>query len=650
MVVLRRIVHIFARTQRNVFDNLFFLWLRFRLRVEFRQISSMAKRLQGGNFGELVDTPRSRLLMKIPEPNDALVLSGNGGKNDRPLPGTGLLAERLVGIGIQSIMLDTRLTHKQILKAFLLVLYAGAGLEPPPGQEPRPTGRRMHRIAKELVNGQAFRRFFMLIHLIPDIQLLKIEYVYTKKFSTRWIDAMPRLGHSKKHRTLPKIAPLLGLVSSLVVINMILWIYHPPSGLWFGVTSVVVLGVGVTYLLCILASVQYDREHLDVLLKDSLREITDLSYFSLWNPNPSLKLNAEGELLYANPAAEELLWKLNLSIRDVKDILPDDYLSRITAALESDRASKEVEVKSRRRTLQWRFCRFPKERAVLVTGKDVTSLMKLELELRDINETLEERVQTRTLEVMLMQDVTIMSLSTLAESRDPDTGAHLNRTYNYVRILAETLKNHPRFRELLSQPGVIDKLYRSAPLHDIGKVGTSDAILLKNGRLDENEYKVMKQHTITGGDTFRWAEAWLGTNSFLQFAREIAYYHHEKWDGSGYPFGLQGEDIPISARLMALADVYDAMRSKRCYKQAFSHEDTRDLITSETGSHFDPAVVEAFLEAEEQFIAVAEQYADINQKVDSYIYATSNVRKNESSDFHDSPRVSFPRILSANIA
>ncbi|MBN1942036.1 MAG: HD domain-containing protein [Phycisphaerae bacterium] len=394
------------------------------------------------------------------------------------------------------------------------------------------------------------------------------------------------------------------------MIDLLLWTYHPASGLWFGVAIAALLGGAAAYLVYALASVQYDREHRDALLKDSLREITDLSHFPLQNPNPNFKCGDEGELLYANPAAEALLAKLHLPAGAAGEILPEDYRRRIGEALGSDLPSEEVEAQRHGRTLRWRFSRFPKERAVLITGVDVTPLKALEMELRDMNETLEERVQARTLEVMLTQDVTIMSLSTLAESRDPDTGAHLERTRNYLRTLAEALKDHPRFRELLSQPGVIEQLYRSAPLHDIGKVGTRDAILLKNGRLDEDEYEVMKQHAMLGGDTLRWAEARLGTNSFLQFAREIAYYHHEKWDGSGYPFGLKGEEIPISARLMAVADVYDALRSERCYKKALSHEEARDLIAGGTGSHFDPAVVEAFLNAEDKFIAIAEEFSD----------------------------------------
>ncbi len=598
-----------ARTWRNVHGYLFFQRLRFRFRAEFLQFRSLANRLEDDIFSELLDTGRSQLLLTIPESRDALVLAGDAGKIDRTLPGTDRLAKALSNLELRSLLLDTRLTREQIVHAFLLVLYTGAGFAPVVGRTT--ASRRVRTLADEMLSDAGLHRFSTLIHAQPDMHLLEIEYQYTEMLSTRLIDAWLRLGRSKDHRVLAKAAPFLGITAAiLAVIDLQLWVFHPTLALWVSLAIAAVLGGLVANLMYAISSMQYDREHRDSLLKDSLREITDLSHFPLQSPNPNLKCSAEGLLLYANPAAEALLQKLHLPATAVQDILPDDYLQRIRTALESDSVSQDVEVQKHEKTLLWRFGRFPKERAVLITGVDVTPLKTLELELRDMNETLEQRVQARTFELMLTQDVTIMSLSTLAESRDPDTGAHLERTRNYVRVLAEALKEHPKFREFLSPPGVIDQLYRSAPLHDIGKVGTRDAILLKNGRLDENEFEVMKQHAILGGDTLRWAEARLGTNSFLQFAREIAYYHHEKWDGSGYPFGMKGEEIPISARLMAVADVYDALRSERCYKNAMSHKEARSLITEGTGSQFDPDVVDAFLRCEDQFITIADHYAE----------------------------------------
>jgi putative two-component system response regulator len=181
-----------------------------------------------------------------------------------------------------------------------------------------------------------------------------------------------------------------------------------------------------------------------------------------------------------------------------------------------------------------------------------------------------------------------------------------------VRVLADRLRDHPRFEEVLTEEHV-DLLYKSAPLHDIGKVGVPDSILLKPGRLTEEEFEVMKLHTIYGRDAIRAAEGKLEdlpSQSFLRFAREIAYSHQEKWDGTGYPEGLSGDDIPFSARLMALADVYDALISRRVYKPAFTHEEAVRIIGEGRGSHFDPDLVDAFLEAEQEFREIAQQYAD----------------------------------------
>lgn len=217
-------------------------------------------------------------------------------------------------------------------------------------------------------------------------------------------------------------------------------------------------------------------------------------------------------------------------------------------------------------------------------------------------------LHTRTQELNQMRDVTILALSSLAETRDNETGAHILRTQHYVKVLAEHLKTHPRFESVLTT-SMIDLIYKSAPLHDSGKVGIPDAILLKPGRLSEEEFEIMKQHPLIGSQALQSAQAVLGNNSFLNVACEIMETHHEKWDGTGYPAGLKGDQIPISGRLMALADVYDALISERVYKAAFSHEKAKAIIIEGKGKHFDPDVVNAFLELETTFQKIAEEFA-----------------------------------------
>jgi response regulator RpfG family c-di-GMP phosphodiesterase len=213
-------------------------------------------------------------------------------------------------------------------------------------------------------------------------------------------------------------------------------------------------------------------------------------------------------------------------------------------------------------------------------------------------------------ELELTQDTTIRSMASLAETRDNETGAHILRTQKYIRVLARQLKGHPRFADSLDDT-VIDLLHKSAPLHDIGKVGVPDRVLLKPGKLDPDEWEEMKKHTVYGRDTLARAEESLETeSSFLHLAREIAYCHHEKWDGSGYPEGISRDRIPVSARFMALSDVYDALISKRVYKKAFSHEEAKRIIVEGKGAHFDPDVVDAFLAIESEFIEIADQFRD----------------------------------------
>ncbi len=220
-----------------------------------------------------------------------------------------------------------------------------------------------------------------------------------------------------------------------------------------------------------------------------------------------------------------------------------------------------------------------------------------------------ETLLKRTQELQRTQDVTIMSLASLAETRDNETGAHIMRTQRYVRVLAEQLSDHPRFSDVLNDD-TIDLLYKSAPLHDIGKVGIPDRILLKPGKLSAEEFTIMKTHAELGGEALKLAEAELGTTSFLTYAREIALTHHEKWNGKGYPRGLKGDVIPVSGRLMAVADVYDALISKRIYKEAFSHQKAIDILKEGRGEHFDPDVLDALLVIEPEFVKIAQKYGE----------------------------------------
>lgn len=236
--------------------------------------------------------------------------------------------------------------------------------------------------------------------------------------------------------------------------------------------------------------------------------------------------------------------------------------------------------------------------------------------LRDQNKFLEAEIEKRTREVMALQDVTIHTMASLAETRDSDTGNHIRRTSNYVKVLAEKLRTHPRFGFFLDDK-TIELLYKSAPLHDIGKVGIPDRILLKPGRFEPHEFEIMKTHTTLGRDAIVAAERDLGISvDFLKYAKEIAYSHQEKWDGSGYPQGLKGDAIPISARLMAVADVYDALISRRVYKEGMSHAQAVEIIARGSGQHFDPDIVTAFMQLQDEFQAIAARYADSDQDME----------------------------------
>lgn len=247
---------------------------------------------------------------------------------------------------------------------------------------------------------------------------------------------------------------------------------------------------------------------------------------------------------------------------------------------------------------------------------EVMARVETHLELKDAREwlknqnaVLETKVRERTDMVEKSKSALIYCLAGLAETRDPETGEHIKRTQNYVRVLARQLRAMGLYEDVLTDD-FIHLLYETAPLHDIGKVGVKDDILLKPGKLTADEFKEMKNHTVYGHDTLEKGLRELGKDSFLRVAKEIAYTHHEKWDGSGYPLGLSGVDIPLSGRLMALGDVYDALISKRIYKDALSHLKARTIIIEGKGSHFDPDVVDAFLACEDMFVKIKDEYKE----------------------------------------
>lgn len=256
---------------------------------------------------------------------------------------------------------------------------------------------------------------------------------------------------------------------------------------------------------------------------------------------------------------------------------------------------------------------------VLARVKTHLSLAQARGELKAHNEHLSLLVAERTREIVhrdeqliAAQTATITAFCALAETRDNETGYHIRRTQHYVKILAEELQRHSGYEKRLTDD-VIQLLFKAAPLHDIGKVAIPDSILLKPAMLNEAEREIMNRHCVAGYNAIMAAAEQLeeGDSAFLQCAAEIAYAHHERWDGAGYPRKVAGDEIPLGARLMSVADVYDALVSRRVYKAPCSHKDSVELIVSERGTRFDPAILDAFVRAEPRLLEVAERFKDV---------------------------------------
>lgn len=228
-------------------------------------------------------------------------------------------------------------------------------------------------------------------------------------------------------------------------------------------------------------------------------------------------------------------------------------------------------------------------------------------------EEFEEKVRKEK-EIADAHMAVVYALAKLAEFRDSDTGGHIERVTELCHLLTSHLRRRGKYKDLIDED-YIEKLTRVSPLHDIGKVGIPDSILLKPGRLTPKEFEIMKTHTVIGAKTLLQVKEKFPENRLLELAINITNFHHERWDGTGYPLGLAGTEIPLSARIMAIVDVYDALRSKRVYKEAFTHEESLKIIKEESGKAFDPEIVAAFLEIEEEIRKIFLKYENSGTRI-----------------------------------
>jgi putative two-component system response regulator len=239
---------------------------------------------------------------------------------------------------------------------------------------------------------------------------------------------------------------------------------------------------------------------------------------------------------------------------------------------------------------------------------------KYRLQIEDYNLNLKKKIQEQVQRITSHQTAIIFALAKLSESRDPETGEHLERMAEYSKMLCQKLRTQPKYESMIDDK-YIDNIYAASPLHDIGKVGIPDHILTKPGKLSEEEFEIMKTHSKIGADTLREVDEKHPGNDFVLMGIEIAESHHEKWDGTGYPHGLAGENIPLTGRILALGDVYDALTSRRVYKEAFSHEKSREIILEGRGAYFDPDIVDAFISVEKDFISIKQHFIDTEKVV-----------------------------------
>lgn len=584
-----------------------YLYLRYRHVV--REMFPLAMHLEREVFPAL--RSRGVRYMTLAKAPDAECLEGRTESETIRFPTTDALATAMRGFHLERVVFDTNLESGQLVEGTVIFLSLDKHLPRAEGKAGSYSGWRASRIAEAMCGPDGYMKFCTRLRYNRDAQELRLDYEYCALYLSRavrgFVSRRQRFGdHRELFRSAPRAAALMFLL------------YLTPAfvsgwGVAPSIISTVLLGAVTSTMVYIglytLGSIEYDREHQEGIRQGYWDRIQELARFPETNPGPMLKLSPEGDIVYYNQAARRLAGELCLEGDCIETLLPSEYRQCARMCAMDRTPQEDVEAQCAGRVLHWTFSFMPGEDAVIAVAADVTRLKEMEAALRHANLHLEVQVRSRTEELSRTREATILCLAGLAETRDPETGQHLERTRHYVRALAEYLSAQPMHQDTLT-PVMIDRLFNSAPLHDIGKVGVPDAVLLKPGRLTEEEFAEIRKHPTYGGDALKLAERALGFESFLSTATEIAYHHHERWDGKGYPAGLSGKDIPLAARLMSLADVYDALTSKRPYKEPWSHADARTEIIRGRGTQFDPQVVDAFLAIEDDFIRIATQFSE----------------------------------------
>ncbi len=594
-----------------IWGALIFSLVKIKNRRLISNFKPLADHLESQVFPEIKAKRRKTLCLKVDdrdsENDTVLAVSGD---LSFTFPGLKLFNLFLQKNNIAYLELDSFLESNQLIDTLLLYIYTLPFINKstPKQVDNRTWNRRL--IASGMLRKEGFHRFCANTSFLKESGVLRIEYTYCELITGRLAKSYANtFSRFSDHRAYYSLAPVVAISTfCLISLPVILVMFQFQLWTFFWLPPILIPPLGALVMMYVLGAVQYHSEHHELLVNEYIRKEKVMARFPEVNSNPVYKISADGNIIYINPAVQQLMVEEQLPEHSLEKLLPQNYAELAEKSLREER-SIDIEFKGGNKVFRYLISPFTEDGTALFAGSDITYLRTVEQELKDINNHLESLVEKRTEELRATEDATILCLGGLSEIRDPETGEHIERTRTYTRSMAIALKSHPRFKHYLDDR-TIEYIYKSAPLHDIGKVGIPDSILLKPGSLSKEEFSIMQQHPQYGADALNSAIERLGFDSYLNIASDIAIAHHEKWDGSGYPNNLSGEQIPISARLMALADVYDALVSKRVYKPAFSHAKAKEIILEGKGTHFDPDVVDAFVSIEKEFTEIKERFPD----------------------------------------